>query len=220
MAYVYRHIRLDKNIPFYIGIGSDDNHSRANFKHNRGSHWNNIVAKTDYEVEIMIDDITFEEAKTKEIEFISLYGRKDYFKGTLVNKTDGGDGCLGLIHTEEARKKMGAPNKGKKLSKEHIESIIWHNKNMSKETRDKISNSLKGRPTWNKGLKNPKHSEFMMGRNSGEENVTSKLTEKQVLEIRDIYSRKKLSSKEISIMFGVSKSSILNIINKRTWKHI
>lgn len=24
MAYVYRHIRLDKNIPFYIGIGLKD----------------------------------------------------------------------------------------------------------------------------------------------------------------------------------------------------
>jgi hypothetical protein len=24
MAYVYRHIRLDKNEPFYIGIGKDD----------------------------------------------------------------------------------------------------------------------------------------------------------------------------------------------------
>jgi hypothetical protein len=24
MAYIYRHIRLDKNEPFYIGIGSDD----------------------------------------------------------------------------------------------------------------------------------------------------------------------------------------------------
>lgn len=24
MAYLYRHIRLDKNIPFYIGIGSEN----------------------------------------------------------------------------------------------------------------------------------------------------------------------------------------------------
>lgn len=24
MAYVYRHIRLDKNEPFYIGIGKDE----------------------------------------------------------------------------------------------------------------------------------------------------------------------------------------------------
>ena len=30
MAYLYRHIRLDKNEPFYIGIGSDTNFKRAN----------------------------------------------------------------------------------------------------------------------------------------------------------------------------------------------
>ena len=220
MAYVYRHIRLDTNTPFYIGIGNDTNYSRANFKHSRGSHWNNVVAKTNYEVEIMLDDLTFDYAKIKEIEFIEMYGRKDCGKGPLVNKTDGGDGCLGLIHTAEAREKMGAPNRGKKLSPEHIESIRWHGKNMSQETRDKISNSLKGKNTWSKGVKTPKHSEFMKGRFSGENNSTSKLTEKDVLEIREIYSQKILSAKKIGDMFGVGKSNILSIVNYKTWKHI
>lgn len=220
MAYVYRHIRLDTNTPFYIGIGNDTNYSRANFKHSRSSHWNNIVAKTKYEVEIMLDDLTFDYAKIKEIEFIAMYGRKDCGKGPLVNKTDGGDGCLGLIHTAEAREKMGAPNRGKKLSPEHIESIRWHGKNMSQETRDKISEAGKGRPSPFKGIKNPKHSEFMMGKNAGEDNLTSKLTNKEVLEIREIYSKKILSAKKIGVMFGICKSNVLNIVNRRTWKHI
>jgi hypothetical protein len=30
MAYLYRHIRLDKNQPFYIGIGKDDVEKRNN----------------------------------------------------------------------------------------------------------------------------------------------------------------------------------------------
>ena len=29
MAYVYRHVRVDKNQPFYIGIGTDNNYKRA-----------------------------------------------------------------------------------------------------------------------------------------------------------------------------------------------
>ena len=38
MAYVYQHVRLDTNEPFYIGIGSDDkNYQRANNKFNRKS---------------------------------------------------------------------------------------------------------------------------------------------------------------------------------------
>ena len=39
MAYVYRHIRLDKNEPFYIGIGKDDSgeYKRANHIGNKNS---------------------------------------------------------------------------------------------------------------------------------------------------------------------------------------
>jgi len=62
MAYVYRHIRLDTNQPFYIGIGSDNTYYRANKKSQRNIHWKRVVAKTDYEVEIMLDDLTWEQA--------------------------------------------------------------------------------------------------------------------------------------------------------------
>jgi len=68
MAYVYRHIRLDKNEPFYIGIGSDDkgNYTRSNAHKNRNKHWENIVAKTEYRVDILCDDMTWEEVIKKE----------------------------------------------------------------------------------------------------------------------------------------------------------
>lgn len=39
MAYVYRHIRLDKNEPFYIGIGSDINYQRAYNYQRRTKYW-------------------------------------------------------------------------------------------------------------------------------------------------------------------------------------
>lgn len=62
MAYVYRHIRLDKNVPFYIGIGSDEEgeYKRAycSIQNGRNKYWNNIVAKTAYEVDIMVDGIS------------------------------------------------------------------------------------------------------------------------------------------------------------------
>ena len=65
-----------------------------------------IVAKSEYEIEILFDDITYEEAKLKEIEFIKLYGRIDLNNGTLANLTDGGDGTLGVIVSKETRKKV------------------------------------------------------------------------------------------------------------------
>ena len=97
MAYVYRHIRLDKNEPFYIGIGSDLTYKRANEKTRRNDIWNRIVMISGYRVEIMVDDISFSDAKKKEIDLIKLYGRKDKNNGTLCNLTDGGDGTKGSI---------------------------------------------------------------------------------------------------------------------------
>ena len=106
MAYVYRHIRLDNNEPFYIGIGSDDKYYRANKKSQRNIYWKRIVSKTDYEVEIVLEDLTWEQACEKEKEFIVLYGRKDLKNGCLVNMTEGGDGTLGVIVSSETRKKL------------------------------------------------------------------------------------------------------------------
>jgi hypothetical protein len=113
MAYVYRHIRLDKNEPFYIGIGSDIKHKRAYQNSSRRNKiWNDIVNRTDYRVDILFDDLTIEEAKMKEIEFIKLYGRISLSNGTLANLTDGGDGVYGYIHTDESRIKMSKRSAG------------------------------------------------------------------------------------------------------------
>lgn len=114
MSYVYRHIRLDKNEPFYIGIGNDFTKKRANEKARRSKLWKKIVAKSDYEVEILFDDITYDEAKLKEIEFISLYGRIDLGNGTLANLTGGGDGTINP--SQETRDKISKVNKGRKNS--------------------------------------------------------------------------------------------------------
>lgn len=96
---LYRHIRLDKNEVFYVGIGKDI--SRA-YSKLRSRFWKIITDKTDYRVEILFDDIaTWEEACEKEKEFIKLYGRKDIGTGTLVNLTDGGDGSINRISTKK-----------------------------------------------------------------------------------------------------------------------
>ena len=52
MAVVYRHIRLDKNEPFYIGIGRDE--ARAFSKKGRNRHWRFITTKSNYEIDIYL----------------------------------------------------------------------------------------------------------------------------------------------------------------------
>lgn len=127
MPYVYRHIRLDKNVPFYIGIGkSDIDFKRAYSIHSRNYHWNNIVKITNYKVDIVLQNLTWDQACKKEIELISLY-KKNIHNGTLCNISDGGQG--GSISFESNQKR--------------IKSLIGHK--LSDETKEKIRNKAKNR---------------------------------------------------------------------------
>lgn len=120
MAIVYRHIRVDKNEPFYIGIGKTE--KRAYEKIKRNQFWHNVIAKTDYEVEILFDDLSWKEAGEKEKEFIKLYGKRDNNSGILVNISDGGDGSLGFRHTKEAKKKIGEESRNRKRTPRSAET--------------------------------------------------------------------------------------------------
>jgi len=155
MAYLYRHIRLDKNEPFYIGVGSDEvgKYKRAYNIHNRSKFWKNIISKTKYEVEIVLDNITWEEACQKEIEFIKLYGRAELNNGGLVNLTDGGEGFLGYIKTES--------------QKEHLSKVLTGKPKHNEEQKQKWRETRKGKPNPNGGGKNkkrPKTSVIHKGR--------------------------------------------------------
>lgn len=95
MAYVYSYTRLDKNEVFYIGIGSDNRYKRAKNISSRTEWFKKIINKCEYKLNILYDNLTWEEACQKEIELISFYGRKKTGKGSLINLTDGGEGRLG-----------------------------------------------------------------------------------------------------------------------------
>lgn len=167
MRYIYRHIRLDKNEPFYVGIGSDTKgyYSRAYRHDNRNPHWHYIVKLTPWEVDIILIDLEWEEAEDKEKEFIKLYGRRDLGLGTLVNLTDGGPGMsnhlaseelktkrrlinTGRKHTGEHKAKVRAKKLGFKLTAEQLEKCRarWKARGpMSKEQRQKIGKGNKGK---------------------------------------------------------------------------
>lgn len=128
--YIYRHIRPDTNQVFYVGLGSygeKKNYQRAYSIKNRNKHWKNIVNKCEgiFKVEIMVDNLSKENAVIEECRFIKIYGRRDLDKGYLCNMTDGGEGVKEL--SKESRKvisekRLGPKNPmyGKKLSKEAL----------------------------------------------------------------------------------------------------
>ena len=111
MAYLYRHIRLDKNEVFYIGIGTDEYFFRSKDTKRRNKHWQNIINITSWDYEILYIDNNISLIKEKEIEFIKLYGRK-IDGGTLCNLTMGGEGTLGLKPVN-SKKCFGLDPKGK-----------------------------------------------------------------------------------------------------------
>lgn len=169
LSYVYQHVRLDKNVPFYIGIGhyyDNDKYKRAYTKSGRNNIWKNITKKTNYSVEIIFENLTWDEACLKEIELIKIYGKIKDKSGVLANILDGGEG---IRHSEQTKRKMsisakkikrklseqhklniGKSLKGRTFSEESIQKIINSHKKIKHkkhtiETREKMSKTRKGR---------------------------------------------------------------------------
>jgi hypothetical protein len=132
MAIVYRHRRLDDNTIFYIGIGKDKN--RAYQTRSRNCLWNNIVLKSNYQVEIIAETINYNEAKELEIFLISIYGRRDLKNGILCNMTAGGDGNTNM--GIDVKNKISASLKGLKQSEEtklkrkNTLNEVWKNQDL------------------------------------------------------------------------------------------
>lgn len=179
---LYRHIRPDKNQPFYIGIGTERRSKDCKLRTN---HWKNIynINNNSIEIDILVDGLTWEEACKREIWWIQYYGRSDQGKGPLVNLTDGGEGACGrkkteatlqkfrntmdskgthhmkgYKHTEEARKKIAEAGRRKK-SPEEIQKII----NTQKGRKKPVDQILKTRKSREKYFKT------VINTNTGEE---------------------------------------------------
>lgn len=152
---VYRYIRLDKDQPFYIGIGTL---KRArDTKHGRSEYFKRICNKHGAELEIVENDLDWNTAAEKEKWWIKFYGRENIGTGILCNLTDGGEGAYGRKHTPESiqkgiNTKIANGNLQPMLNRTHtIEArakISAGNigKVMSAESSRKKSESTKGKP--------------------------------------------------------------------------
>ena len=150
--YLYRHIRLDKNEIFYIGIGGKEankgGYYRANRVSNRNKIWNDIYkgCKQNIQVDIVLESDSWEFIKEKEKEFIALYGRKNNNTGALSNLTDGGDGSIGAVYTEERRKKQSEALKNSPLNLKGKKLPNWW-KDKIRQTKLGINNPMFGKPS-------------------------------------------------------------------------
>lgn len=85
--YTYAHARKTDGRIFYIGKGQG---KRAHCERNRNRYWRNVVAKHGYDVQILCDWPTEDEAFDHEKLLISCFRDMGY---ELVNLTDGGEGA-------------------------------------------------------------------------------------------------------------------------------
>lgn len=154
---VYQHLKPCGEV-FYIGIGVP---KRPYIKSSRNSHWENIVKKYGYTIEVLFTELTLKEACQIEVYLIKYYGRRDLNSGNLVNKTDGGE-CkysiseetkqkirekrLGTKASEDTKNKISKIHLGSKRSEETKQKMseIQIGRRHSKETCTKISNAKKG----------------------------------------------------------------------------
>lgn len=75
----------------------------------------------------------------------------------------------------------------------------------------------KGRSAKGDKHRSKKHPELVL---KGEKIKTSKLTESEVLKIRDMYIPRKVSLSMIAKEFGIAFQTVSKIVNRKTWNHI
>lgn len=137
MALVYTHIKPCGEV-FYVGIGSSKN--RAYSPNGRNRFWKKIKEKYGYEVKIIKDNISWEEAQELEIFIIDFYGRRDLGLGTLCNLTDGGEGQLNP--SKEVRNKMSLAKKGVEGINKHFLGVPKTEKHKEKLRKAKLGKKL------------------------------------------------------------------------------
>lgn len=101
--FIYRYVRLDTNVPFYIGLGTKNEVKKngyPNYSHrsiyvrayskDRNDICLSIMGRVNYDIDIMYETTDYNHAEEKEREFIKLYGILYDNTGTLCNLTMGG----------------------------------------------------------------------------------------------------------------------------------
>lgn len=242
MAVVYQHIRKDTNEIFYVGIGS--NIERA-YDTRRKKHWKSIVKKHGYDIVILHENVSWDEACLIEIDLIAKIGRQDLGTGPLVNLTSGGEGAPGRVVSETTRQlarekqtgrrygdetkqklsemRIGVPKPigfGDKISKLQKEKGGFftghkHTEESKKKTSEKVA-----------GEKNPfygkKHTKEIVVGMSGPNSSTAKFSAEQVLWIRNNYipKDKEYGCNALARRFKVSPQNISNIINNKSYTNV
>jgi len=139
LHYVYAHRRSTDGTPFYIGKGKD---RRAWSTSGRNRHWRHIVAKHGFEVAIVRSGLFEPCALT--LERITIAANRHL---GLANYVDGGGGTSGWKHSDDAKRRIAAHNKGRKITPAMRAALNSYNsgKKLTDEHKAKLSAAKTGK---------------------------------------------------------------------------
>jgi group I intron endonuclease len=163
-----------------------------------------------------------------EIFYISQYKSANM---ELMNLTEGGKSTkmskelidrltlkkIGKKMPDSTRYALKKANVGRKMLP-HVDKILSKYRTIERATQMGKMNIGKIRTEENKN----KISETLKNKtdNKGVQNKKSKLTDDIVLKIREKYNPKSYPSRKLAKEYDISKTNILDIINRKIWKHI
>lgn len=190
--YTYAYLREDRT-PYYIGKGCGDRIYSSNRTTKKPKDKSRII--------FLKQNLSEEEAFKHEIYMIAVFGRKDLGTGILHNRTNGGEGSVGFVMSEETKRKISKSTKGKKRTEEFKNKMkIIHTgrkkRPHTEETKRKMSQSRSGQ-------NNP-----MYGKNHNEE-TKEKIRESNVGKERTEETKRKMSqsrSGQNNSMYGKNHS--------------
>ncbi len=146
--------------PFYVGAGKGkrvldhERYARETWRSHKQSLIRKILKDGD-RIDYWIEEFfaTWDEAAARERELIAYYGRADLRKGPLANRTDGGDGFIGIKWEmtparAEGVKKAAAKLRGRKHTEEHKAKISANGTKGRKKSPEEIAKWAESRAGW------------------------------------------------------------------------
>lgn len=157
----------------------------------------------------ILESCSSDKLNEREIFYILDYRNNGH---KLLNIASGGIGGSrnGMRHHQKTKERIRESLMGRPISENALKSLYGNKRGIAnrgkvrnQDNRNKISASLKLRTD-----------------NKGEGSKQSKLTNIQVIEIRDKYIPRLYPSRKLAIEYGLSKTNVLDIVNRKIWTHI
>lgn len=220
-------IRNKVNNKIYIGSSVDilrrwkehkrrlrgDYHSNLHFQRSWNKHGENNFK---FEILMLSDELLLKSCEQyfldnlePEYNISTKASGGDYWSG----KSKEDQPFYGKHHTEKTKQKMSEVKYG--------ENNPFYGKHHSEETKRKMSKAQLIEKNHMYGKHHTEKTKQKISKAlSGKNNPSSKFTEKDVLEIRERYTGEKGQQVVLAKEYGVVRSTICSIVNRKTWKHV